>query len=127
MQKVFIVLFMIAILLSTQGCSLYQAPDSFTPKQKVEYTTLKTLKTAKQFRVFALSLTGDLYKNGLLTEKQKEEIITLGDSLQGSINTAANALILYHKGLIQEENVSEKIEDYTNLFNDFLKLITPYL
>jgi hypothetical protein len=128
MKKLFISLIMLFVLTCLfSGCSYFEAPESFTPKQKMEYTTLRTLTAAKKFRVFALGTTAELYKKGLLTEEQKEDIIKIGDALQGSINTTAGALILYHKGAATQETVNESIEEYQSFFNDFLELVSPYL
>lgn len=125
--KLFFVMIFLAIV-CCYGCSMFQAPDNFTPEQKVEYTTLQTLKAAKDFRIFALKSAGSLYKKGLMSEDTKNEIIKIGDELQKAINDAADALALYHQtGGLKSEILEEKIMAYQSLFNKFLEIATPYM
>jgi hypothetical protein len=111
------------------GCAYFKAPDGFTPKQKAEYTTLQTLKAAKEFRVFGLESAGTMYKLGLLDDKTKGEIIETGDNLQAAINTAADALIWYHRtgDVKDKQSVEDKLAAYQELFNDFMEIVTPHL
>ena len=111
------------------GCSGLKAPDNFTPAEKVQFTSLKTLKSAKIFKEFALGSAGSIYKKGLMKEETKEKIIKLGDELQRAINSAADALIAYKKsdGLGGDKMLEEKLIVYQALFNQFMEIVTPYV
>ncbi len=118
----------ILVGLSAPGCSLFIAPVDFTGSGKIEYTTLKTLQSARVFREFALGTAGSVYKNGLMSESIKEKIITVGDELQQAINTAADALIAYKQSAgTGDETLQEKLVVYQALFNEFLEIVTPYV
>ena len=114
------------ILLFIVGCAGMNAPENFTPEQKVQFTTLKTLQAAKTFRVFALGAAGDAYKAGLITDVDKDKIIVIGDNLQEAINMAADALIAY-KLSGDEITLYGKVAIYQKLFNQFMEVVTPYL
>lgn len=115
------------MLLFMAGCSLFTAPSNFTHTQKVEFTSLQTLKSASTFRKFALESSAVAYKKGLIQEDTKNKIIKIGDTLQETINTAADALIAYHNSEITETDLSTKIMNYQKVFNEFLEIVTPYI
>lgn len=120
----------IALAIVCFGCSYFQAPDSFTAKEKVEYTSLRTLEAAKTFRTVGLEAAGAVYKAGAMDEKTKGKIIEIGDDLQEAINTAADALIAYKTmtdELADTSTLEAKIAAYQKVFNEFMELVTPYL
>ena len=127
----FPLLFLMALLLCwlVVGCAGFKAPANFTQTEKVEYTTLKTLKSAKIFREFALESAGSVYKKGLMKEDTKEKIIEIGDDLQLAINSAADALIAYKQSgvLGGDKTLQEKLVVYQTLFNQFMEIVTPYV
>lgn len=125
----FHVLCLLILGLFLTGCAGLSAPDNFTQTEKVEYTTLKTLKSAKIFREFALESAGSVYKKGLMEDETKEKIIKLGDQLQLAINTAADALIVYKQsgGLGGDKALEEKLIVYQSLFNQFMEIVTPFV
>jgi len=124
-----IVFLMIIVMICLPGCGLYTAPQHFTQAQKVEYTTLKTLQSAKVFREFALQSAGTAYKNGLMDDAVKNDIIKAGDRLQMAINSAADALVLYHqaRGMGGTKALEEKLTGYQAIFNRFMEIVTPYI
>lgn len=119
----------VIIMMCLASCAILSTPEHFTPAQKVEYTTLKTLESAKTFREFALESAGSRYKQGLMDESTKEKIIKIGDELQLAINTAADALIAYKNtnGLVGDQSIAEKIGNYQAIFNQFMEAVTPYV
>lgn len=124
-----IVLLVSVLALCFIGCGAFVAPEQFIPVQKVEFTTLKTLQSAKAFREFALSAAGAAYKNGLMGEEMKQDIIKTGNRLQLAINSAAEALILYHEagGIDGSASLEERLADYQAVFNRFMEIVTPYI
>jgi len=127
--KLFTVGLAVLVAFALSACSMFEAPDDFTEGQKVEYTTLKTLKSAKIFRDFALASAGSVYKNGLMDAETKDKIISVGDKLQLAINHAADALIAYKQsgGLGGDQSLQEKLLVYQSLFNQFMEIVTPYV
>ncbi|MCP3941500.1 MAG: hypothetical protein GY710_08470 [Desulfobacteraceae bacterium] len=117
------------LLFFVVGCAGLTAPNHFTQAEKIEYTTLKTLKSANTFREFALESAGSVYKKGLMEESTKEKIIMLGDQLQLAINTAADALLAYKNsgGLGHDKTLEENLIVYQSLFNQFMEIVTPYV
>lgn len=124
-----ITVLIIIVVMCLPGCGVFSPPEHFTPVQKVEYTTLKTLQSAKVFRGFALKSAGTAYKNGLMDETVKQDIIQAGDKLQMAINGAADALIHYHKagGIGGSTILDDKLGKYQSIFNRFLEKVTPYI
>jgi len=111
------------------GMVLACAPSHFTPVEKTIYTTTKTLETAKQFRHTGLSVAADFYKQGLLDEELKDEIIVVADQLQNAINQTADALKLYllADGKEGAMDLETKVLLYQQLYGKFSDLIMPYL
>ena len=123
----FTLLILLMFMICLNSCAT--APDTFTPAEKVQLTTLKTLKSAKIFRVAALQSTAVYYKRGLIEEKDKEQIIEIGDQLQLAINIAADALIIYKETESVDDmaNMDIKIMQYQQIFNQFMELVSLYL
>lgn len=126
--QLLLLLIVVTVLFMT-GCTAFQAPETMTETEKVTFTSLKTLKSAKIFREFALESAGSIYKKGLMDEETKEKIIEIGDDLQLAINGAADALIIYNDsgGLSGEKTLEEKLLVYQALFNQFMEIVTPYV
>jgi len=53
-----------------------------TRNQSLFLTIFKTLQTAKEFRHTGLSIVGDFYKKGLVSEDNKKEVIKIGNELK---------------------------------------------
>lgn len=125
----FLLLLVLLVFTGTIGCRTLTAPDHFTGPEKVQFTTLKTLKSAKIFREFALESAGSVYKQGLMNEETKDKIISVGDELQRAINSAADALIAYKKsdGLGEDQSLRKRLLVYQVLFNQFMEIVTPYM
>lgn len=102
------------------------APKDFTPFEKRIYTTTKTLEAAIEFRHLGLSITGNLYKKGLLPEKEKDKLIEIGDELYDIIITCQNALELYYNTGV-EQRLEKKLELYTQIYGKFSDLVMPYI
>jgi len=107
------------------GC----APAHFTPTEKVLYTSTKTLVAAKNFRDTGLSITGGLYKQGLLSEELKIAIIEVGNQLQDAINKTSEALEIYKlsDGSSGGADLQTKIVLYQALYGKFSELVMPYV
>lgn len=129
-SKTGVLLLILMFSLGAVGCAALTAPDHFTEPEKVQFTTLKTLKSAKIFREFALESAGSIYKQGLMDEETKDKIIFVGDELQRAINSAADALIAYKQadGLVDgDPSLRKRLLVYQVLFNQFMEIVTPYV
>jgi hypothetical protein len=102
------------------------APKDFSPFEKKIYTTTQTLYAAVEFRHLGLSVVGDLYKKGLLSEEEKEKFVDLGDELYKIITSSQIALELYYKTGIST-NLEEKLLLYTQIYGKFSDLVMPYI
>ena len=104
------------------------APAHFTPTEKKLYTSVKTLETAKEFRVFGLRTAGSFYKKGLIDDEKKNEIIEMGDDLQNAVNKVSEALELYHKlDGSNEVALEQEIVIYQEIYKKFSDLVMPYI
>lgn len=123
------VLFMSIVSMVCFGCFTFKSTSKLTQVQKVEYTTMRTLEAARDFRVFALETSGTLYKSGLMDDDTKIRIIKAGDNLQNYINTASDALLIFHttNGDYGTAEIDASLAAYQAAFNSFLEIVTPYL
>jgi len=109
-------------------CCVGCFPKTFSRSDKILYSYNQVLQSAKSFRVTALQSAAVYYKQGLLTEDKKVEIIELGDQLQDSINSSANALIVYQQlGSIGEADVEIQIKEFEQIFEQFTNLVAPLI
>jgi len=69
--------------------------------------TYRALSVAKETREVGLSSMGDLYRQGKITEEQKDEIIKVGNEYRDAYLIAVDALVAYV--------TTEKAEDKTKL------------
>lgn len=124
-RSLFLLMLVIGIFFVFIGC----APKSFTPVEKVIYTTTKTLETAKTFRHSGLLVAADFYKQGLMDEELKQEIVIVADQLQDAINKTADILKIYlvSEGKEGAMELEDKVLLYQQLYGKFSNLIMPYL
>ena len=73
-----------------------------------------TLSISKETYNSTLSIAGDLYKQGLMSEEQKNEAIKLGNAYKLVHNEAVGALLNYKTSGYTEESK----ESYLNLMKD---------
>jgi hypothetical protein len=101
--------------------------SNFTPSEKTILTTAKTLEAAVIFRDMGLETAGDFYKQGLLSEKEKEEIIEIGNNLYDAILLTKETLRLYHMTGQGGKTLEERVALYQNLYGKFSDIVMPYL
>lgn len=102
------------------------APKEFSPFEQKVYTTQKTLEAAIEFRDLGLRISGNLYKQGLLKETDKEKIIDIGDKLYNAIVVSQEALETYYL-TGNSVNLNEKLILYAQIYGKFSDLIMPYI
>ncbi|MCK5504084.1 MAG: hypothetical protein KAJ10_02920 [Thermodesulfovibrionia bacterium] len=113
------------VLFFVVGCGT----QNLKPTEDIISITIKTLEIAKEFRHVGLCVAGDLYKDNLISEEEKNEIIKFGDELQEAINDVAFALEMYIV-LSDEENLialKDKLAVYQKLYILFARLVVPLL
>ena len=121
-QHLFILFIMMFMLTGCYGL----APT--TPENQIN-TMFKTLQTAKQFRHTGLSIVGDFYKQGLVSEDKKEEVIEIGNELKEIIAVSFDCL----KDYVEVKNnttlsaLNSNIQLYNRIYAKFSDLIIPYL
>lgn len=115
----------LVVLLAVVGC----APKNLTTEDKVIYSVVKTLDTAKTFRTLGLQTAGKLHTDGVIDDKMAREIITVANDLQASINATALLLETYKKTNSEEDKklLDEKVAIYMELYGKFVELIMPYV
>lgn len=118
-------LMFITLALLFVGCASFTPPSDFTKSEKIQYTTIQTLKSAKAFREFTLESAGAVYKKGLMDDDTRDKIIEIGDRLQQAINVAADALLAYRQSG-ETYSLEEKLSIYQAVFNEFMEIVTPY-
>ncbi len=121
-QSLFI---LIIILFSISGC-LGAKPS--TPEDNA-LTIFKTLQTAKEFRHTGLSIVGDFYKKGLVSEDNKKEVIKIGNELKEIITVSFECLEVYIKTKNDKSlNIlNTNLQLYNEIYTKFSNLIIPYL
>ncbi len=125
-SKVIVLYCLILFIVSSvfTGC----IPKEFTPSEKVQFTTMKGLHTAYDFRVFALSSAKVFWDKGLMSEETKDEIIDIGDKFQHAINETSLALEFYRKSSgVNGGDLGQKIQIYQELYVEFNNLVMPYI
>ena len=107
------------------GNSCIKQPANISTEMRVE----KMLRLATIFRTTGLQVTGDLYRQELLSEDKKEEIIKVANELQLSINTTATALEVYYnlEGSQGLDILEDRLKIYNAAYAQFSALIMPYL
>ena len=121
-------LIIIIIYMFMFSACIFQAPDHFTPSEKVQFTTMKGLKTAHTFRIFALDSAKVYWDAGIMTEETMEDIVKIGDEFQKAINDASLALETYRKNEgMNSADLGNKIELYQALYVRFNNLVMPYI
>jgi len=107
---------------------IFQAPDHFTPSEKVQFTTMKGLHTAYDLRVLGLNSAKKFWDVGLMDVETSEKIIKLGDEFQKAINDTSLALETYRKNEgMNSADLDNKIELYQALYVRFNTLVFPYI
>ncbi len=119
----FIMVLFLLCLMSCVGTS------TFTPSEKVAYTSVQTLKVAKQFRTTGLESAKILWDQGLLDVKTKDKIVQVADDLQMAINDCADALKIYLEsgGNSGGATLEEKLKIYHKLYGQFTDLVMPFI
>lgn len=87
------------LTLALVGCATTHQ-NQLIPKR----AAYNTLKSAKIMKDAILTIAGQAYKEGKLTDKQKDEIIATGEKFRSAYNLAVDALIL---GASYEESVKQ--------------------
>jgi len=76
-----------------------------------------------------MKTVADLYRQGRITEREKQTIISIGTTYATAHNLAVEALAKYEetKSLEQQELMEVQIEIATNALAELLGLIRPFL
>ncbi|MGB2782901.1 MAG: hypothetical protein WBC50_10270 [Dehalococcoidales bacterium] len=92
-------------------------------------TTYKMLKGSQISYDTAMKVAADLYRQGRITDREKETITAVGTVYSDAHNTAVRALADYQrtKDLADQERMSAQIEIATRALSKLLELLTPYL
>lgn len=92
-------------------------------------TTYKMLKGSKISYETAMKVSADLYRQGRITDREKESIITVGTVYAEAHNAAVMALADYErsKDALDQERMAAQIEIATRALSKLLELLTPYL
>ena len=93
-------------------------------------TTYKSLKSARIIYDEGMTAAAQLYKYGVLDEKDRENIIEVGDGFRVGWQAAVNALYAY--ALSDEESPSnddlqKKLAAFNLVYAEFAELVRPYL
>jgi len=129
MKKISIILISIIMsLMFVLSSCVFTAPDSFTPSEKVQFTTMKGLTTAHDFRIFALESSKIIWDKGLMSVEDKDKIVELGDAFQKAINEASLSLEIYRKSDgLNSSDLESKINLYQKIYLQFNGLVLPYI
>ena len=92
-------------------------------------TTYKMLKGSQISYDTAMKVSADLYRQGRITEREKETIIAVGTVYAEAHNAAVRALADYErtKAASDQERMAYQIEIATRSLSKLLELLTPYL
>lgn len=95
----------------------------------VDKTSYKTLYVSQTTYDTTMTMLGDLYKQGKITEKQKQKIIDKAKKYKEAHNLAVNAFLKYKEsGLTtDEENYLIMISKASVLLAEFINLAKPYI
>jgi len=90
------------------------------------YTLLSVSKTSYDT---GMKICADLYRQGRITEREKETIIAVGTVYAESHNLAVKALADYEKtkDLADQERLTAQIEISTRSLSRLLELLQPFL
>ena len=92
-------------------------------------TTYKLLKGSQISYDTAMKVTSDLYRQGRITDREKETIVSVGKLYYEAHNAAVRALADYQRtrDLADQERMSSQIEIATKALSKLFELLTPYL
>ena len=99
------------LLLFCAGCSDF------------EKNAHNTLLIAGKSYALSMKTCGKLYKEGKITEQQKQKIVDVGTIYYGAYNGAVDALLIYHDAKDKDtakQKVSTAISSVVFKFNDFV-------
>lgn len=85
------------------------------------------LAVSKQAYDFNLSLAGDLYKEGKLTEEQKTKAIEIGKGYMIAHNGAVESLAKYKEGQGDKNAVMSAISEASKTLADLIKYVRSLL
>jgi len=92
-------------------------------------STYKLLLTSQISYDTGMKIAADLYRQGRITEREKETIIAVGTVYAESHNLAVKALADYEKtkDLADQERLTAQIEISTRSLSRLLELLQPFL
>lgn len=77
------VILAMAMLVSISGCD------------KFEKSAYRSIKTMAQTYDTSFTILGDLYREGVITDDEKDQAIDAGDKFRASLNVVIDALTIY--------------------------------
>jgi len=118
MKKLLVTIIIILNILALTGCVATQnkSPKSLT------YNSFKAFQTVY---INGLNVMGDLYKQNKISEKQKNEIIKIGNDFKLSYQAASIAFETYtmNPSIQNKSQMDELIENTEFLKNEFRRYI----
>ncbi len=103
----------VILVLMISGCSWFSQTTTTESGEELSksFKAVNTiLNTSKEFYYFALESSSDAYKEGYLTEEQKEKIIKIGNNYKNLHNDATKALLEWYQAVNTDENVRSQRE-----------------
>ena len=111
MRKGFVSLLVMMVVLFCSACTDF------------EKNAHNTLLVAGKSYDLSMKTCGTLYKEGKITEQQKQKVVDLGTVYYGAYNGAVDALLIYHDtqgGDTAKQKVSTALTSMIFKFNDFV-------
>lgn len=108
-----LVAFMCVFLM--MGVSKCSKDESLTKQQQIIEGAWKTLKSVDIATDTTLKVLGSLYKDGKITDKQKDEIIKVGNEVRNGMEILKESLAAYAKAI---ENHQDEDEAYDQVIED---------
>jgi len=90
-------------------------------KDDIVNTCYKVLRTSRDLYTMTMQSAADLYKQGKLSDKQKQEIIYYGNIFYGEYLVAVNTLEEYKKGEVTKLDLISIMSNLLQNQSNFLK------
>jgi hypothetical protein len=120
-KNVLLLLVMLFLIFSSlQGCATFGTRDM----NKISYQVLQSSKVTYDMITESINT---LYKQKLLTDEIYKELEKYTDDYMKVHNTALVAIIEFKRGLISEEETTNKIVAVNNAITILLKIAQPYI
>jgi len=131
-EKMFIfrkVLLHIVFFLIINLAVLYSCSTTGIKEENILTNSYTTLSISKVTYNQMLTIAGDLYKKGIISKDQKNEIIKIGKEYKKYHNLAIEALSVYNdtKDLKDQSDYLQKVAIAAGILSDLINSIQPYV